>query len=612
MPSSASTSAPPTMSSGGSSLFSNSSSSILSDEAEINNATTSSSIPYSSSLFEEHSNRDEFNQFFNVDDLLAMELTLRPNTPTPTSIPTYNLPSYTPTHYQKYGGSGSSWNWNNDDYTTGISEEQENFPEFIAFVSWYAILLLCCFIPTSRIEELDRLGRSNNGVGGVMILDGDDNNNNNQQQHFGPSEILDLGENRNRDWGFLEALFSEGDIIADNNNGTTASTTNGNQSQQRSRRRTALADILSGMSVRMLIEREERRRRERGSRLLAALKETSMEVKLCHLILEEPLCLVGSDDNDNCIIHNEDEATEQISSGMDAEDKSSDDEQKCVAENNDAIDQKENSISEDDVSPNNDKSGESCIEESSVIATAHSDNSECQSSDVKNNPTTTLHDDTNLASDASSLEQKQQQHNIPQSREEENQPISTEQQHCSFNDTDPIRLEEGRASLNVICLEDRQPETMPQSSEKINPSMLTEEEVDSTVPPENIDPICLEEGRAPLNASSVEVDRAQPETMPQSREVVESPISSEQEVGVTIPNSLYEVDDPYMDDDECPYSALCIPCTDYHESATSSTTATINNASPQSPVIFNETRLAPPTCAICLIHYQPGCYVTWS
>eukprot|EP00956_Cyclotella_meneghiniana_P039383 scaffold170890_cov26-Cyclotella_meneghiniana.AAC.2 len=604
MPSSASTSAPPAMSSDGSSLFSNIS---LSDDAEINNATTTSSIPYSSSssLFEEHSNRDEFNQFFNVDDLLAMELTLRPNTPTPTSIPTYNLPSYTPTHYQKYGGSGSSWNWNNnrndDDYTTGISEEQENFPEFIAFVSWYAILLLCCFIPTSRIEELDRLGRSSNGVGGVMILDGDDNNNN-QQQHFGPSEILDLGENRNRDWGFLEALFGEGDIIADSNNGT-AMTTNRNQSQQRSRRRTALADILSGMSVRMLIEREERRRRERGSRLLAALKETSMEVKLCHLILEEPLCLVGSDDNDNCIIHNEDEATEQISSGMDAEDKSSDDEQKCVGENNDTIVQKENSISKGDVSPNNDKSGESCIEESSVIATAHSDNSECQSSDVKNNATTTLYDDINPTLDASSLEQK---------HEEENQPISTEQQHCSFNDTDPIRLEEGRASLNVSCLEDRHPETMPQSSEEINPSMLTEQEFDSTVPLENIDPICLEEGRAPLNASSVEVDRAQLETMPQSREVADSPISSEQEVGVTIPNSLYEVDDPYMDDDECPYSALCIPCTDHHESATSSTTATINNASPQSPVIFNETRLAPPTCAICLIHYQPGCYVTWS
>ena len=244
-----------------------------------------------------------------------MELTLRPNTPTPTSIPTYNLPSYTPTHYTKYG-SGSSWNWNNnrdDDYTTGISEEQENFPEFIAFVSWYAILLLCCFIPTvcayqrrrrnarilqaslnnlqSRIEELDRLGRSNNGVGGVMILDGDDNNNNNQQQqHFGPSEILDLGENRNRDWGFLEALFGEGDIIADSNNGT-AMTTNRNQSQQRSRRRTALADILSGMSVRMLIEREERRRRERGSRLLAALKETSMVRDLQYCLHESEECM---------------------------------------------------------------------------------------------------------------------------------------------------------------------------------------------------------------------------------------------------------------------------------------------------------------------------------
>lgn len=107
----------------------------------------------------------------------------------------------------------------------------------------------------SRIEELDRLGTAPGGGSAVGF------ETNNNHDPFGPSELLDLGENRNRDWGFLEALFGEGEIATGRN--------------QR-RRRTALPDILSGMSMRMLIEREERRRRERGSRLLAALKETSM------------------------------------------------------------------------------------------------------------------------------------------------------------------------------------------------------------------------------------------------------------------------------------------------------------------------------------------------
>lgn len=76
----------------------------------------------------------------------------------------------------------------------------------------------------------------------------------------------------------------------------------------------------------------------------------------------------------------------------------------------------------------------------------------------------------------------------------------------------------------------------------------------------------------------------------------------------TVPLSLYEVDDPYIDDDDNPYSALCIPCSkDIPEMSTAATP----QSQPQS-IIYNESRLVPPTCAICLIHYEPGCYVTWS
>ena len=111
-----------------------------------------------------------------------------------------------------------------------------------------------------RLEELDR-----NGVNLDSLWMGNENGGG------GVREMLDLGENRNRDWEFLEALFgSDGGGGRENVNVGSME-----------RRRTVLADMLSGMSVRMLIEREERRRRERGSRLVASLKETSMVRLYC-------------------------------------------------------------------------------------------------------------------------------------------------------------------------------------------------------------------------------------------------------------------------------------------------------------------------------------------
>ena len=217
------------------------------------NITTAAPIP--SPIFttpsDHYSNRDEFHEFFNTTQLLAMYLTLSPSSP---------LPSYAPTTTP--GIKSGSWDWSPT--YTNQTEEQVNFREFIAFISWYAFLILCCFIPTAcayqrrrrnariiqaslnnmqrRLDELDRMG-------GLDSL---------RTQH-NMSDMLDLGENRNRDWEFLEALFRQGE-----------------EEEGLERRRTMLADMLSGMSVRMLVEREERRRRERGSRLVAALKETSM------------------------------------------------------------------------------------------------------------------------------------------------------------------------------------------------------------------------------------------------------------------------------------------------------------------------------------------------
>ena len=114
--------------------------------------------------------------------------------------------------------------------------------EFIAFfLSWYAFLLLiCCVVPTvvairrrSTRNVRENTSRGHHGNGDADRLDG--------------REIL-------------ETLFE---------------TTAGNHRLER-RRTSILVDILNRMSVRALVEREERKRREKSTRLVTLLKETSM------------------------------------------------------------------------------------------------------------------------------------------------------------------------------------------------------------------------------------------------------------------------------------------------------------------------------------------------
>ena len=72
----------------------------------------------------------------------------------------------------------------------------------------------------------------------------------------------------NREWEFLEALVGGG--------GGDGSDNLENVSNSSVRRRMIMTDILGGTSVRIALEREERRRKERGRRFVGALKETSM------------------------------------------------------------------------------------------------------------------------------------------------------------------------------------------------------------------------------------------------------------------------------------------------------------------------------------------------
>ncbi|KAL7512248.1 hypothetical protein ACHAXN_009210 [Cyclotella atomus] len=387
-----------------------------------------------------YSSREDFNEFFNTSQLLAMNLTLSPASPTST-------PSFAPTSSAIHNQGGYNWGSQTPDYNNNnnpTSEEAVNFKEFIAFVSWYAFLVLCCFIPTlcayqrrrrnarilqaslnnmqRRLDELDRMG----GLERIMVHSTNDptNINTDGTQRYS-TEMLDLGENRNRDWEFLEQLFGTGTT---NNNG--ADENNGGYSD---RRRSLLSEIWSGMSVRMLVEREERRKRERGSRLVAALKESSMEVKEWHLIPNEPV-------------------------------------------------------------------------------------------------------------------------NEPLS------PINALKQ----NDEHIIDIRDGM---------DKKPEGKE---------------------------VHLESTELPKSEPNVEAVVEETGT--------NSSCAKPQQPNTTIPLSLYQVDDPYIDDDDDnPYSALCIPCTDETNNKSTSSPP----SSPQSPP-QTESRLVPPTCAICLLNYEPGCYVSWS
>mmetsp|Transcript_12437 Transcript_12437/g.17859 ORF Transcript_12437/g.17859 Transcript_12437/m.17859 type:complete len:295 (-) Transcript_12437:443-1327(-) len=141
-----------------------------------------------------------------------------------------------------------------------------------------------------RLEEMERYnshhGEFGGGIGGNASFGG-------------AASVLRLGEN-NQDWEVLESLFG-----SNNQSNNTAQTNSERastavtiatlglmegttQTNTADRRRQIMSDILlGGMSVRNVMEREQRRKRERGRRLVSLLKECSLWVKESHLILKE-------------------------------------------------------------------------------------------------------------------------------------------------------------------------------------------------------------------------------------------------------------------------------------------------------------------------------------
>ena len=98
-----------------------------------------------------------------------------------------------------------------------------------------------------------------------------------------------LGE-RDQDWEVLESLFAS--TSTGNNSSTFGGTNNVDHdiaaasvasifgSVNGGNRQVIMSDILGGMSIRMIMEREQRRKRARGLRLVGLLKETSLKVEL--------------------------------------------------------------------------------------------------------------------------------------------------------------------------------------------------------------------------------------------------------------------------------------------------------------------------------------------
>ncbi len=300
----------------------------------------------SSSAFD--SNRDEL---INMTEALAMNLSGSSssfnsfsNSPTssPNSAPTVShsgphFTDYDSFYYNDdppprgYDGHDNSQPYYSDPPPPTNNQEEpttREFYEFIAFICWYAFLVLCCLFPTlfawhrrrrnarlireslamvrgatganSLGRNIIRTGENGEDTWNLEVLAGGSGSGIDLENFGGRGgsdmrllEWMNNHENdatgqRAHDWEFLEQLFngSSSERNYGNNNSNvegslfgTMFPTGGVGGVTAHRRRIMMSDILSGMSVRIMMEREERRRRERGRKLVAALKQTSM-VKL--------------------------------------------------------------------------------------------------------------------------------------------------------------------------------------------------------------------------------------------------------------------------------------------------------------------------------------------
>ena len=351
--------------------------------------------------------------------------------------------------------------------------------------------------------------------------------------------VIRLGE-RDRDWEFLEQLFSS-------SNDATTTTTNhryqtptliasGDDSAER--RRQIMADILGGVSVRNVMEREQRRKRERGRRLVGLLKECSLEVEKCHLVLKEGVVDDGG------------RAEEEVGGG--------------------------------DYGANHNE-GEGDIELGTIQHTVHNDETDGVNSKGGENC-----DDEALESSKGCATANEGSQEVKNDVIEELSPRKGgDEESCQPTNADDETNDEAAIIANDV----------PDSSITTLESAAT---TTTALPP--------------TDQAIYGVNNTQSSLLP-SAAADNSTTTRNNNNNIL---SLYQTDDILDDDDDDDdnkYSALCLPCTPTHKDATTTTLSVARSAPPQSAAIDNiqsSNRLVPPTCAICLLSYSPGCYVTWS
>jgi hypothetical protein len=350
-----------------------------------------------------------------------------------------------------------------------------------------------------------------------------------------------LGE-RDQDWEVLESLFATTTSTGNNTSSSFGSSNNvdhdiaaasvasifGSVNGGNRQRQMIMSDILGGMSIRMIMEREQRRKRERGLRLVGLLKESSLKVEMSQLIPKEGVVVVGGD-------------------GGQGEDRTNEEEEgEC------GVNRNSNNIEDD---TNGD------------IELASIDN-ETDEADVKGG--------------------------VPYGSTLDNNEEAT------TPGEDPSSVDDDIATNDDI-------EASPSNEVETSPIQETD---------------CVEDSANAMVESEAPVIQ---HSDPQSSLLQSADETATKENNIL---SLYqtETDDIFDDDDDDnKYTALCLPCSSSDKDTTTSSNSVEATASsppslaqsapPQSTIQDTQppsSRLVPPTCAICLVSYSPGCYVTWS
>ena len=492
-----------------------------------------------------YSNRDDI---LNTTEAILTDLSDAPsfsNAPTPTHQQGSIIIHEGGGHYYTDDIFLSNMDTNDDPPSGGgyfgngdVEYEQADFREFIAFVGWYAFLIMCCLLPTlcayyRRRRNARLLHENLNNIQGRLAEIEQRRNEENGQS-------LDLdGENRDRDWEYLESLF-----------GGPSNT--GLEGEEAASRRRVMSDIMGSVGIRVLdlMERDVRRRKEKGRRIVAVLKETSLLVKECHLIAKNQ---DGIEQQQN-VEYGIGDVEGDIELGKITSDDSKDD---------------DNIIKDDDNPPH------SIIE--SLKAEEESKDGLVQK--VDQNDTTS---DLDKAKFTPSVE-----------LDGMNNEISEQSGAVADDDSSQKQIGDEVANVEFAGVDKDEPNAS-QSDSTFNEQSADIATLNTPRSEKKDDP----QSKAADTNDKDDTDNMQSETTQQPQH---QPQLQAQDPPIL--SSLYEVDDPYVDsddDEENKYTGLCIPCNPN----------TLEVASGET--IPPSTRVVPASCIICLLQYAPGTYVTWS